>query len=122
MLQRGGQPVHEARAARPGDYRVTKSVRLEDLAALAGVSTATVSRALNDSDAVNDRTKQRIWALARENGYAFRRHMPAGPIGARGTIVIVIPGLQGRHNRLSDPFSQELVAEIGDAARDRGCD
>jgi len=89
---------------------------------MAGVSTATVSRALNDSAAVNDRTKQRIWALAREHGYAFRRHMPAGPIGARGTIVIVIPRPQGRQNRLTDPFSQELVAEIGDAARARGCD
>jgi DNA-binding LacI/PurR family transcriptional regulator len=106
----------------PAGKPVSKNVRLEDLAALAGVSTATVSRALNDSAAVNDRTKQRIWALAREHGYAFRRHMPAGPIGARGTIVIVIPRPQGRHNRLSDPFSQELVAEIGDAARDRGCD
>jgi DNA-binding LacI/PurR family transcriptional regulator len=101
---------------------MSKIVRLEDLAALAGVSTATVSRALNDSAAVNARTKQKIWTLAREHGYAFRRHMPAGPIGARGTIVIVIPRPQGRHNRLTDPFSQELVAEIGEAARDRGCD
>ena len=101
---------------------MSKNVRLEDLAAMADVSTATVSRALNDSAAVNDRTKQRIWALAREHGYAFRRHMPAGPIGARGTIVIVIPRPQGRPNRLTDPFSQELVAQIGEAARDRGCD
>jgi DNA-binding LacI/PurR family transcriptional regulator len=105
-----------------GESRVSKPVRLEDLAALAGVSTATVSRALNDSPAVNDRTKQRVWALAREHGYAFRRHMPAGPIGARGTIVIVIPRPAWRANRLFDPFNQELVAAIGDAARDEGCD
>ena len=98
------------------------NVRLEDLAELAGVSIATVSRALNDSAAVNARTKQLIWKLAREHGYAFRRNMPAGPVGAKATIVIVIPHPQGRSGRLSDPFLIELVAEIGDAARARGCD
>ncbi len=98
------------------------AVRLEDLAALAGVSIATVSRALNDSASVNVRTKQLIWKLAREHGYAFRRHMSAGPIGAEATIAIVIPRPQGRANRLTDPFILELVAQIGEAARDRGCD
>ena len=121
ILQALAAAVHEPGRNESGNT-VAKNVRLEDLAAMAGVSTATVSRALNDSAAVNDHTKQRIWALAREHGYAFRRHMPAGPIGARGTIVIVIPRPQGRQNRLTDPFSQELVAEIGEAARDRGCD
>lgn len=99
-----------------------EGVRLEDLAALAGVSIATVSRALNDSASVNARTKQMIWKLAREHGYAFRRHMPSGPIGAEATIAIVIPRPQGRSSRLTDPFILELVAQIGEAARDRGCD
>jgi len=98
------------------------SIRLEDLAKLAEVSIATVSRALNDSPAVNAQTKALVWKLAREHGYAFRRHMPAGPIGAAATIAIVIPRPQGRVSRLSDPFVMELVAEIGQAARDRGCD
>jgi DNA-binding LacI/PurR family transcriptional regulator len=98
------------------------SIRLEDLAELAGVSIATVSRALNDSASVNARTKQMIWKLAREHGYAFRRNMPAGPIGAEATIAIVVPRPQGRISRLSDPFIMELVAQIGEAARARGCD
>lgn len=98
------------------------SIRLEDLAELAGVSIATVSRALNDSAAVKAKTKQQIWKLAREHGYAFRRNMPAGPVGAKATIAIVIPEPQGRSGRLSDPFLMELVAEIGEAARARGCD
>lgn len=99
-----------------------ESIRLEDLAELAGVSIATVSRALNDSAVVNAKTKQLIWKLAREHGYAFRRNMPAGPVGAKATIAIVIPHPQGRSGRLSDPFLMELVAEIGEAARGRGCD
>lgn len=99
-----------------------KTTRLEDLARLAGVSIATASRALNDSPAVNDRTKQLIWKLAREHDYPFRRYMPAGPIGAQGTIALVTPRPQGREGRLSDPFFLELLAGVGEAARERGCD
>ncbi|KPF78638.1 LacI family transcriptional regulator [Brevundimonas sp. AAP58] len=99
-----------------------RSTRLEDIAALAGVSISTASRALNDHPAVNDRTKQKIWKLAREHDYPFRRYMPAGPIGASGTIAVVTPRPQGREGRLSDPFFLELLAGVGEAARERGCD
>lgn len=99
-----------------------KTTRLEDIARLAGVSIATASRALNDSPAVNDRTKQTIWKLAKEHDYPFRRHMPAGPIGAQGTIALVTPRPQGREGRISDPFFLELLAGVGEAARERGCD
>jgi len=99
-----------------------QTTRLEDLAALAGVSISTASRALNDSPAVNARTKQLIWKLAREHDYPFRRYMPAGPIGATGTIALVVPRPQGRESQLDDPFFLELVAGISDGARERGCD
>ena len=99
-----------------------RHTRLADIAALAGVSVSTASRALNDSPAINPRTKQLIWTLAREHDYPFRRYMPAGPIGATGTIALVVPRPQGREGQLSDPFFLELFAGVGDAARERGCD
>lgn len=99
-----------------------QATRLEDLAKLAGVSISTASRALNDSPAVNVRTKQKIWKLAREMDYQFRHYMPAGPIGADANIAIVVPKPQSRGGRMADPFFFELLAGIGDAARDRGCD
>lgn len=99
-----------------------KTTRLEDLARRAGVSVSTASRALNDSPAVNMQTKQAIWKLAREMDYPFRQHMPAGPIGAKANISIVVPRPQGRPGRLSDPFFFELLSGIGDAARERDCD
>lgn len=99
-----------------------KTTRLEDIAALAGVSISTASRALNDSPSVNARTKQLIWKLAREHDYPFRRYMPAGPIGATGTIALVVPRPQGRESQLDDPFFLELVAGLSDSARERGCD
>ena len=99
-----------------------RNTRLEDIAALAGVSISTASRALNDSPSVNDRTKQLIWKLAREHDYPFRRYMPAGPIGATGTVALIVPRPQGRESQLDDPFFLELFAGISDAARERGCD
>lgn len=95
---------------------------LQDLAALAGVSVSTVSRALNDHGLISTRTKQRIWALAREHDYPFRPSMPAGPIGAAGSIAIVTPAMRGRPLPLSHPFFLELLASIGEAARERDCD
>src|SRR6266478_3933618 len=41
---------------------------------------------------------------------------------ARPTIAIMIPRPQGREWSLSDPFVLGLVAGIGEAARQRGCD
>ncbi len=100
----------------------SKKTRLEDLAALAGVSTATVSRALNDSPAVNDRTKRAIWKLAREQGYGFRPNMPTSLSQSVATISIVVPTPQGRDGWLLDPFFLELLGGIGEAARDSRCD
>jgi DNA-binding LacI/PurR family transcriptional regulator len=98
------------------------NITLEDLATLAGVSVSTVSRALNDHHSISTKTKQKIWALAKEQGYSFRRYMPAGPLGAEGAIAIVLPRTHGRPLPLSHPFFLELLANIGEAARDRGCD
>lgn len=95
---------------------------LQDLATLAGVSVSTVSRALNDHALISTRTKQRIWALARDHDYPFRPSMPTGPIGAAGSIAIVTPRIRGRPLPLSHPFFLELLASIGEAARARDCD
>lgn len=99
-----------------------KATRLEDLAKRAGVSISTVSRALNDSPAINRRTKQTIWELARELDYPFRQRMPAGPIGAEATIAVVVPTPQGRNGQVYNPFFFELLAGVAEAARDRNCD
>jgi DNA-binding LacI/PurR family transcriptional regulator len=95
--------------------------RLEDIAALAGVSIATASRALNDSPAVARHTKLAVWRLAREHEYPFKAHMPAGPIGAEATIVVVAPH-HGPQGGLRNSFLLEVLAGIADAARERECD
>jgi len=107
---------------RPTKEESNGSITLEKLAKLAKVSISTVSRALNDHPSISSSKKKELWALARKHGYEFRRHMPASPIGAEGAITIVTPRVRGRPLPLSHPFFLELLASIGEAARDRGCD
>ncbi len=99
-----------------------KKIRLEDLARIAGKSTATVSRALNDHPAVNQDTKRKVWQLAREHGYSFRPGMPTSLNQADATISIIVPAPQGREGWLLDPFFLELLGGIGEAARESRCD
>ena len=99
-----------------------RKIRLGDLAEVAGVSVATVSRALNDHPAVNAETKRRIWQIAREQNYAFRPSMPAVLSGSLATILIVIPTPQGREGNIADPFYLELIGGVGAAARESRCD
>ena len=101
---------------------MSSRTRLEDLASIAGVSIATVSRALNNSPAVNDETKRRVWKIAREHNYHFRPSMPALLSGASATIAVVIPTPTARQSRVSDPFFQELIGGIAEAARSSDCD
>lgn len=95
---------------------------LGDLAKLSGVSIATVSRALHDSPAVNDATKRHIWQLAHEHEFPLHRYALSHSLSAEATIAVVVPRPQGRAAKLSDPFVMELMAGIGDAARERNCD
>lgn len=101
---------------------MTKKVRLEDIAKEAGVSIATVSRALADNPAVNDGTKRRIWDMARAQGYNMRGLPPLNGTAAKACVTIIIPQPQGRDGWLLDPFFQELLGGIGEAARAQQCD
>jgi DNA-binding LacI/PurR family transcriptional regulator len=96
--------------------------KLEDLAVLAGVSVATVSRALNNSPLVSERTRKKIFALARAHNYAGRMPEPVMVTKADKTISVVIPPPQGRDSRLSDPFLLDLIGGIGDALKEQNVD
>jgi DNA-binding LacI/PurR family transcriptional regulator len=100
---------------------MSKKVRLEDIAREAKVSIATVSRALADNPAVSDKTKRRIWDLARRQGYNIRT-LPGNGATASSTISIIVPKPQGRDGWMLDPFFQGLLGGIGEAARSLQCD
>ena len=62
----------------------------KDLAALAGVSQITVSRALNNSPLVKEETKKRILRLAKEHHYelnSFAQSMRTNKTGSIGLML-----------------------------------
>lgn len=99
----------------PGFQRVT---RLQDLAALAQCSVATVSRALRDDPRINAETRSRIWQLAYDFNYPLAKYLnDPKPHPASGSLTIVIPRLPSRTVSLREPFLLELLAHVGDEAR-----
>lgn len=110
--------------AKAGEGAAKKSglYRLEDLARLAGVSISTVSRALNDSDLVSERTKRRIHQLARAHQYSGRLRGRLERASEARTISVVIPPPQGRDVRISDPFLLDLLGGLADPTLEHDCD
>ena len=94
--------------------------RLEDLARLAGVSVATVSRALNDSHLISDRTKQKILSLATEHNYAGRTQFTPRGSTINAPVSVLLPYTAGHDIHLSNPFIMELIGGIGDALWEQG--
>lgn len=89
--------------------------RMDEIAQLAGVSTPTVSRALQDSPLVSDKTKQRIIEIARRNGYVVNRSAQNLRRQRTGTIAVVVDFPHLPENQLSDPFHFALLGNIANA-------
>lgn len=95
---------------------------IAELAAIAGVSAGTVSRALANKSVVNAKTRDRIQALAREHG--FRVNQMASKLRRQetGVIAVVIPLGHDRRQHISDPFFMTLLGALADELTERGYD
>jgi len=93
-----------------------------DLAKLAGVSAATVSRALAGKEVVSAKTSERIRKLAEQHG--FQPSMIARNLRTRkrGAIGVVIPLGHERGQHISDPFFMTLIGSLADQLTERGFD
>ncbi len=63
---------------------------IRDIARIAGVSPATVSRALNDSPEISEGRKQQIRRIAAEHGFEFNTHARALSLQRNDTVGIVV--------------------------------
>ncbi len=100
---------------------MVKNIKMQDIAKLAGVSTATVSRALSGNPLVGEGTRRKVFDLAREKGYFIRPHMLSSFETHAEKINIVVPLPQARQGWMSDPFFLELLGAIGQAAQNNKC-
>jgi LacI family transcriptional regulator len=86
--------------------RLPSGVTSRDLARLAGVSQATVSRVLNNSVNVSAPLRKRVMSALEQTGYRPNALAQAMKTGRTGTIGVVI-------SRITNPFYPELLDTIG---------
>jgi DNA-binding LacI/PurR family transcriptional regulator len=97
---------------RPGRDGARKRATVEQVARLAGVSTATVSRVLNGTAAVAGATEHRVREAI--DLLAFRPAPQARNLrmGRTGNIALIVPSI-------TNPFFPELMAHVNREVRDR---
>jgi LacI family transcriptional regulator len=96
--------------ARVGSQR--SRVAIQDIAALAGVSVATVSRVLNGRPDVSPATRERVLRHIREWGYVSNRNARALASGRTGLIGLTVPYVGGH-------FFAEIVAGAAETLYER---
>jgi len=99
-----------------------RKIQMIDIARMAGVSTSTVSRALNGSSLTNDETKQRIIELARSLNYTINQSAKNLRMGDNRTIGVVIPYDRKIRQHISDPFFLGMLGSLADALTDSNYD
>lgn len=94
--------------------KIRDRLQMQDIAKLAGVSTSTVSRALNGSKLVNEETRLRVTALAQSLNYSIDVGAQNLRLKKNKTIAVVIPFDAANPQHVSDPFFLTMLGHIAD--------
>ena len=88
-------------------------VSIKEVAKLAGVSIATVSRCINDPDKVTEKTRLRVQEAIVETGYSPNTLAQSFRRGRTNLIMVVLPSI-------GDPFFTAVMRGIRTAAKAKG--
>lgn len=95
---------------------------MADIAKLAGVSEATVSRALKDSPLINKETRAKVQRVARENNYEINAAARNFRLKKTHTLAVVLLVDKEWGHEVSDAFLMVLLGSIADEASVHGYD
>ncbi|WP_282045237.1 LacI family DNA-binding transcriptional regulator [Roseibium album] len=84
---------------------VQKNVRIRDVARQAGVSTATVSRALTTPDLLAEATRENVFAAIQATGYRVNKAARTLRTRQAGAVLVLVPNL-------GNPFFSRILAGI----------
>lgn len=82
-----------------------KAARIQDVALAAGVSTATVSRALSKPELLTEATRKAVFAAIRSTGYRANRAARNLRKQQAGAVLVLVPNL-------GNPFFSQILAGI----------
>lgn len=97
----------------PPDQRRPGSANIRDVASRAGVSIATVSRAVNHISTVDPELARRVWKAVEEVGYLPNTQARALVSGRSRILGLIV-------SEITNPFFPELVQEFEDLAVAQG--
>ena len=92
----------------------SKKIQMVDIARMAGVSTSTVSRALNGNPLINAETRERIADLARSLNYSINLSAKNLRSGENRTIGVVIPYQDQIRQDVTDPVFMTMLGHLAD--------
>lgn len=111
---------HDSRAKPRGIAGAGGSPTMADLAAIAGVSAITVSRALRDSPLVNAETRARIREIASSHGYAFNVSARNLRLRRSMTVAVVVEMTPSPERQMSGAYPLDLLGGITQELTSRG--
>lgn len=95
---------------------------LADIAAIAGVSAATVSRALAGNQRISEKTRMAVAEIAGAHGFQVNQTARNLRLGVTRSVGVVIPLGHLSAQRVSDPFYTALIGNLMDGLVQRGHD
>ena len=88
-----------------------ESINIYDIAKMAGVSIATVSRVLNDSDKVSEKTRIRVLDIIREVGYEPNVFAQGLGLNTMHTVGILVPDISDIYMSSAVAYLENALAE-----------
>lgn len=100
--------------------KTDRKFTLSDLARLAGVSTSTASRALNNNPVIKQATRDKVQALAKEHNFSVNAAASRLRTQRTNVVAVILNLTEHTEQSINDPFLLKVVADLNQALNTRG--